>query len=92
MTSEEQAKQEAWLRKHVSDDEPGGLMAIGRHVLDAMFPHPDATRITPDQAASARADREARVRAFLDSAGGSPLTPRVPVQFSPVTPPEVPAS
>lgn len=93
MTPEERAKAEAWLRKHISDDDPGGLLAISPRMLDAMFPHPDVSGMTPEQAAAARADREARIRAFFAAVGGSQPTPRSPGQPAPVpAPPELPVS
>jgi hypothetical protein len=92
MTPEERAKEETWLRKHLDDEEPGGLMAIGPRILDAMFPHPDTSGMTPEQAEAARAERDSRVRAFLAAAGGpmpSSIPPPPPQQSAS---PEVPVS
>ena len=44
MTPEERAAEEAWVMKHIHDEEPGGLMAIGPRFLDIMFPYPDASQ------------------------------------------------
>lgn len=89
MTPEERAREVAWLRNHL--DEPGGLLAVSPELLDAMFPAPDTSGMTPEQAEAARTERDARVRAFLASAGGQvpsslPSVPVVPVSGSPEVP------
>ena len=70
MTPEERARAEARARKYPSDEEPGGLMAISSRLLDQMFPHPDTTGMTPEEAEAAWAERDVRINAFLDSRCG----------------------
>lgn len=83
MTPEERAKQEAWLRKHCTEDGPEGVLAFGPLMLSGLFPSPDVTGLTPDQAVVALAEHEARVRHFLATvAEPPPATPRVPVQLT----------
>lgn len=93
MTPEERAKQEAWLLKHLSDDEPSGVMAFGPLMLTGLFPVPDVTDMTLEQATAVLAEHEARVRHFLATVGKQPAaTPRAPVQPVPVGHNPVPAS
>jgi len=93
MTPEERAREETWLRKHASEVEPGGLMAISPRLMDMMFPFPDATGSTPDSVDAALAQRMARVNAFLAAAGGPMPDSRPPAVPAPSpAAPEVPVS
>lgn len=94
MTPEERAKEEAWLREHLTDEEPGGLMAISPRFLDEMFPHPDTSGMTPDEAEAAWAGRDVRINAFLDSRCGPTPDGRPRLRTTRPVPasPEVPVS
>lgn len=70
MTPEERAKEEAWTMWAAEQKEPGGLMAISPRLLDRMFPFPDMSSMTPEQAETAQEERESSIRAFLIARGG----------------------
>jgi hypothetical protein len=93
VTPEERAKQEAWLRKHCTEDGPEGVLAFGPGMLAGQFPTPDVTDMTPAQAAAVLAEHEARVRHFLATVGEQPAAaPRTPVQPTTIGHNQVPAS